>query len=49
MAKSTIYITPSAKLVSLSSHRRILSASLSFGQSGKAGNDIIDNEYDEAF
>lgn len=43
------YESPSLKYISFASRSRILSGSLSFGSSGKAGNDIIDNEYEEAF
>lgn len=43
------YEVPSVKYVSLSIRGRILSGSLSYGMPGKAGDDIIDNEYDEAF
>ena len=43
------YEVPSVKCVSLSNRSRILSGSLSFGSYGKAGDDITDNEYDEAF
>lgn len=43
------YKVPYVKCTSLSCRGRILSDSLSFGMSGKAGNDITSNEYGEAF